>query len=224
MAKDCALLTLAAASLRGADARSEYRESLAEYRQDTLTAVRDYYLDQLAAAGTSDGSMSALPTAEGSSESLAVSAHTEVSHLGLLVQLVEARCELALLRNESALNEMEREMSAAAVLEASSPRPPPGRGESALGLSREKSTAGPPKKGAGTPPSARPAVKSKGSPPRADRAAPEVAWAGAARAQWRSQERRPQLTTTPPRGSGGAGSGRMATPPRVLRAATPPRG
>ena len=50
---------------------------------------------------------------------------TELQHLGLLVQLVEARCELALLRNEASLMRAE--------LEVPSPTPPPDTAETTGG-------------------------------------------------------------------------------------------
>ena len=46
VARDCALLELAVAALSGAAARAEYRGALAEYRQETLAAVREYHRAQ----------------------------------------------------------------------------------------------------------------------------------------------------------------------------------
>jgi len=226
VAKDCALLRLAAARLRGAEARAAYREELAEYRQDTLIAVREYYRDQLAKSG---GAAAAVPTTDGTM----LSASTELSHLGLLVQLVEARVELSILRDESALAGMVRAEVAGETAPAAAPAAetetasdagaPAGRLElssaapSAPSSSRRRNGAG--KQSAGTPPTS----------PR------EAAAAGASA----GSSRRAQLTATPPRNGPTAaaraaaargestadgGRQRFATPPRMLRAGTPPRG
>ena len=96
------------------------------------------------------------PAAAEPSSSAEVTRLTELQHLGLLVQLVEARCELALLRNEASLMRAE--------LEVPSPTPPPDTAQTTTG--------------GNTPPPARPAAATAKDSSRRRAAAAKVvrAW------------------------------------------------
>jgi hypothetical protein len=112
------LLGRAARTLRSAASRRAYRESLAQYRQDTLLIVHEYHeeqrrrVDKLLEDAPPLGSAS--PSAVASWDRRAAEeAVAQLVHTGLLVQLTEVRCDLALTRNEFALRE--EEITAAAV-------------------------------------------------------------------------------------------------------------
>eukprot|EP01047_Picozoa_sp_COSAG01_P103647 COSAG01_NODE_33083_length_570_cov_1.271762_1_plen_173_part_10 len=114
------LLGRAARTLRSAASRRAYRESLAQYRQDTLLIVHEYHeeqrrrVDKLLADAPPLGSAS--PSAVASWDRRAAEeAAAQLVHTGLLVQLTEVRCDLALTRNEFALREEEISLTAAAV-------------------------------------------------------------------------------------------------------------
>lgn len=133
------------------------------------------------------------PAAAEPSSSAEVTRLTELQHLGLLVQLVEARCELALLRNEASLMRAE--------LEVPSPMPPPGTAQT--------TTSG------NTPPPARPAAKPAATTKEPSRRRAAAAKVVRARTPPRSKVDAGRMATpprvlraaTPPRSGKGKGKG-----------------